>query len=62
MPPRGNNEGLDFTPILTHYLFLFTSILAVVSFIFIILSLSPHRVIASMVYRFHRTSHRDRTV
>ena len=29
MPPRGN-EGLDFTPILTHYLFLFTSILAVV--------------------------------
>lgn len=31
MPPRGN-EGLDFTPILTHYLFLFTSILAVVRF------------------------------
>ncbi|KAL0951676.1 hypothetical protein HGRIS_008355 [Hohenbuehelia grisea] len=30
MPPRGN-EGLDFTPILTHYLFLFTSILAVVA-------------------------------
>jgi SHO1 osmosensor len=28
MPPRGN-EGLDFTPILTHYLFLFTSILAI---------------------------------
>ncbi|KAF8913245.1 hypothetical protein CPB84DRAFT_1841633 [Gymnopilus junonius] len=28
MPPRGN-EGLDFTPILTHYLFLFTSFLAV---------------------------------
>ncbi|KAL5519556.1 SHO1 [Sanghuangporus vaninii] len=28
MPPRGN-EGYDFTPILTHYLFLFTSILAV---------------------------------
>ncbi|KAI5982747.1 hypothetical protein EDD15DRAFT_83508 [Pisolithus albus] len=28
MPPRGN-EGLDFTPILTHYLFLFTTILAV---------------------------------
>jgi len=27
MPPRGN-EGLDFTPIVTHYLFLFTSILA----------------------------------
>lgn len=30
MPPRGN-EGLDFTPILTHYLFLFTTILAIVS-------------------------------
>ena len=30
MPPRGN-EGLDFTPILTHYLFLFTSILSIVS-------------------------------
>ncbi|PCH34036.1 hypothetical protein WOLCODRAFT_148102 [Wolfiporia cocos MD-104 SS10] len=29
MPPRGT-EGLDFTPILTHYLFLFTSILAIV--------------------------------
>nr|UPW42866.1 high osmolarity signaling protein SHO1 [Hypsizygus marmoreus] len=29
MPPRGN-EGLDFTPILTHYLFLFTTILAVI--------------------------------
>ncbi|KAI0727860.1 hypothetical protein C8Q72DRAFT_429439 [Fomitopsis betulina] len=29
MPPRGS-EGLDFTPILTHYLFLFTAILAVV--------------------------------
>ena len=32
MPPRGNSEGLDVTPILTHYLFLFTSILAIVSF------------------------------
>ena len=30
MPPRGN-EGLDFTPILTHYLFLFTSVLSIVS-------------------------------
>ncbi|KAJ7110368.1 hypothetical protein C8R43DRAFT_1042388 [Mycena crocata] len=30
MPPRGN-EGLDFTPIVTHYLFLLTSILAVVA-------------------------------
>ncbi|KAH8099310.1 hypothetical protein BXZ70DRAFT_943222 [Cristinia sonorae] len=29
MPPRGS-EGLDFTPILTHYLFLFTSVLAVI--------------------------------
>ncbi|KIK79074.1 hypothetical protein PAXRUDRAFT_16518 [Paxillus rubicundulus Ve08.2h10] len=30
MPPRGN-EGLDFTPILTHYLFLFTTVLAVLA-------------------------------
>jgi SHO1 osmosensor len=29
MPPRGSG-GLDFTPILTHYLFLFTSVLAIV--------------------------------
>ena len=29
MPPRGS-EGLDFTPVLTHYLFLLTTILAVV--------------------------------
>ncbi|KAI0688146.1 hypothetical protein BC835DRAFT_1374122 [Cytidiella melzeri] len=29
MPPRGS-EGYDFTPILTHYLFLFTTILALV--------------------------------
>ena len=31
MPPRGSSDGLDFTPILTHYLFLFTTILAAVS-------------------------------
>ncbi|TFK77493.1 hypothetical protein BDN72DRAFT_753875 [Pluteus cervinus] len=30
MPPRGN-EGLDFTPIITHYLFLFTTIFAVLA-------------------------------
>ncbi|KAF8641199.1 hypothetical protein AX17_000834 [Amanita inopinata Kibby_2008] len=30
MPPRGN-EALDFTPILTHYLFLFTSILSILA-------------------------------
>ena len=28
MPPRGS-EGLDFTPILTHYVFLLTTILAI---------------------------------
>ncbi|KAF7965042.1 hypothetical protein HWV62_843 [Athelia sp. TMB] len=28
MPPRGNSEGLDFTPIMTHYLFLFTTTLS----------------------------------
>lgn len=33
MPPRGN-EALDFTPILTHYLFLFTSILSIVRRLF----------------------------
>lgn len=32
MPPRGS-EGLNFSPILTHYLFLFTSILSVVRFL-----------------------------
>lgn len=31
MPPRGS-EGYDFTPILTHYLFLFTTILALVRY------------------------------
>ncbi|KAI0248344.1 hypothetical protein BJV78DRAFT_1284863 [Lactifluus subvellereus] len=31
MPPRGSNERLDFTPILTHYLFLFTSVFAVIA-------------------------------
>ncbi|KAG7099761.1 hypothetical protein E1B28_001574 [Marasmius oreades] len=30
MPPRGN-EGFDFTPIVTHYLFLLTTVLAVLS-------------------------------
>ncbi|KAF5323488.1 hypothetical protein D9611_005525 [Ephemerocybe angulata] len=30
MPPRGS-EGLDFTPILTHYLFLLTSILSIIA-------------------------------
>lgn len=37
MPPRAN-EGLDFTPILTHYLFLFTSFLAVVRVCLLLLS------------------------
>ncbi|KAF5375048.1 hypothetical protein D9758_000551 [Tetrapyrgos nigripes] len=30
MPPRGN-DGLDFTPILTHYLFLLTSLLSILA-------------------------------
>ncbi|KAI0003854.1 hypothetical protein BJV74DRAFT_764106 [Russula compacta] len=29
MPPRASNERLDFTPILTHYLFLFTTVFAI---------------------------------
>ena len=41
MPPRGS-EGLDFTPILTHYLFLFTSIL---SFVTVSLPLFSHLLI-----------------
>lgn len=54
MPPRGN-EGLDFTPILTHYLFLFTSILSVVCSILLSrvseYSCSPDR----LVYCLHRS-------
>ncbi|KAH9486383.1 High osmolarity signaling protein SHO1 [Psilocybe cubensis] len=38
MPPRGN-EGLDFTPILTHYLFLFTSFLSVAGWLTAFISL-----------------------
>ncbi|KAJ8518783.1 hypothetical protein ONZ45_g4219 [Pleurotus djamor] len=37
MPPRGN-EGLDFTPILTHYLFLFTSVLSIVAWLLTFIS------------------------
>ncbi|KAI0299788.1 hypothetical protein BC826DRAFT_906009 [Russula brevipes] len=33
MPPRGSNERLDFTPILTHYLFLFTTVFAVLAWV-----------------------------
>ncbi|KAF9446116.1 hypothetical protein P691DRAFT_794960 [Macrolepiota fuliginosa MF-IS2] len=46
MPPRGS-EGLDFTPILTHYLFLFTSVLAIVSLSYSLLIftlISSHRL------------------
>ncbi|KAK7058575.1 Transmembrane osmosensor [Paramarasmius palmivorus] len=39
MPPRGN-EGLDFTPIVTHYLFLFTSVLAVLAWFIAFISQS----------------------
>jgi len=31
MPPRPSNERLDFTPILTHYLFLFTTVFAILA-------------------------------
>jgi len=59
MPPRGS-EGLDFTPILTHYLFLFTTILAVVcpqplSLFNSLLTAST----VSMVYRIHLTMYRN---
>ena len=43
MPPRARNEGLDATPILTHYLFLFTSILAIVPvFLISVVSFPTH--------------------
>ena len=41
MPPRGS-EGLDFTPILTHYLFLFTSILSFVKSFSLFLPFTHH--------------------
>lgn len=46
MPPRGS-EGLDFTPILTHYLFLFTTILAVLAWFIAFIS----QCIATAQYR-----------
>ena len=58
MPPRGSNERLDFTPILTHYLFLFTSVFAVVSLLpwhpldhvsFLLML----KILACMVHRFY---------
>ena len=49
MPPRGN-EGYDFTPILTHYLFLFTTILAVVSNLFLPLLLLRFVVLNTVVH------------
>ena len=69
MPPRPSNERLDFTPILTHYLFLFTTVFAVVSiflstlwyhisltltFFFSFLKLS-----VCMGHRFYCTNSRD---
>ncbi|KAG9222419.1 hypothetical protein CCMSSC00406_0002754 [Pleurotus cornucopiae] len=48
MPPRGN-EGLDFTPILTHYLFLFTSILAIVAWLLAFIS---QAVVTAQIGRF----------
>lgn len=57
MPPRAN-DGLDFTPILTHYLFLFTTVLAVVR----APSVPEHsltRPAARLVHCLHITSHRN---
>ena len=58
MPPRGN-EALDFTPILTHYLFLFTSILSVVRSPFAT-SCVVDRALAWLVHSFHLTNHLNR--
>ena len=57
MPPRGSSEGLDFTPILTHYLFLFTSILSFVLFFSIILpiysSFHSDRMVPCIYFSMH---------
>ena len=58
MPPRGS-EGLDFTPILTHYLFLFTAILSVVSVWSRCLEVyidGLFRCLGGMVFGVHRAS------
>jgi SHO1 osmosensor len=61
MHPRGN-EGLDFTPILTHYLFLFTSVLSIVCYLpkcpgnVFSLILNFHLPVG-MVYSFHITGY-----
>lgn len=56
MPPRGS-EGLDFTPILTHYLFLFTTILAVVCIKF-----SSIFILSASQYSWHGSLHLSRNV
>lgn len=56
MPPRGS-EGLDFTPILTHYLFLFTTILAVVC-----IKLSSIFILSASQYSWHGSLHLSRNV
>ncbi|EJC98677.1 uncharacterized protein FOMMEDRAFT_23494 [Fomitiporia mediterranea MF3/22] len=50
MPPRGS-EGYDFTPILTHYLFLFTSILAIAGWFTAFIG----QAVASARFGAHRT-------
>jgi hypothetical protein len=60
MPPRAASEGLDFTPILTHYLFLFTTCLAVVSSPPFPSNARAHRptILGWLVHGLHRTMYR----
>ena len=62
MHPRGS-QGLDFTPILTHYLFLFTTILAVVRLQSFPSPAPSYPVsIARMVHRVHIPSYSNRSM
>jgi SHO1 osmosensor len=45
MTPMRNSEGYDFTPILTHYVFLLTSVLAIVSMSFVFTALANTTVL-----------------
>jgi len=58
MPPRGN-EGLDFTPIITHYLFLFTTVLSGVRFTLFHASDDTDMSTGCMVPLIHLPVHRD---
>jgi hypothetical protein len=61
MPPRGN-QRFDFTPIVTHYLFLVTTLLAVASIPSYYRALqSSHFITDWLVYCVHLTMYRHRS-